>query len=146
MEIRRRGQQLARRAALGLAIGMIGLLGGCKEHAVNAPLLVGPSEFALSFLMTADPDITLVGSTSAIGINIRDRNGEPVPGVRVFVEAFGPGHLDKSFLVTNGNGIAACTFFADAGGEATVVARPIGVDYQGNVFRSVTITVAVPLS
>jgi len=147
MEIRGRGQELARRAALGLAVGLIGILGGCKEAPVNAPQVTGPSELALSFLMTADPDITLVGSTSAIGINIRDRNGDPIPGVRVFVQvSSGPGHLDRSFVVTNGNGIAGVTFFADAGGEAFVSAKPIGVDFEGSIFRSVSIAIAEPIS
>jgi hypothetical protein len=146
MEIRRRGQELGRHAALALAIGVIALLGACKEAPVNAPQVTGPSELALSFLLTADPDVTLVGSTSAIGINIRDRNGAPIPGVRVFVESSGPGHLDRSFVVTNGNGIAGVTFFADAGGEAFVFAKPIGTDFDGSVFRRVSIAIAEPIS
>lgn len=146
MEIRRRRHQVGRHAALGLAIGLLGLLGGCKQDAVDIPNVQGPSELALSFLLTADPDITLVGSSSAIGVNIRDRNGNPVSGVRVFLEASGPGHLDRSFVVTNGNGVAAATFFADGGGTATVLARPISTDFIGNIFRSVTIAIAVPLT
>jgi len=146
MEIRR-GRQLGRSSALGLAIGLIALLGGCKEDSVNAPQVTGPSELALSFLLTADPDITLVGSTSAIGINIRDRNGSPVPGVRVLVEVeFGPGHLDRNFVTTNGNGVAGVTYFGDAEGFAQVEAKPVGQDYFGTEFRSVTIRVATPVS
>jgi len=146
MQIRGFGQQRGRSAVVGLAMGLTALLGGCKQDSVNAPQVTGPSELALAFLLTADPDITLVGSTSAIGINIRDRNGEPIPGVRVFVQADGPGHLDRSFIVTNGNGVAGVTFFADGPGEAFVFAKPIGTDFEGSISRSVSIAIGEPIS
>jgi hypothetical protein len=121
---------------------------GCKADSVNIPVVHGPSELAISFLMTANPDLLVADGfqTSAIGLNIRDRNGKAIPSLPVVVLLNGPGSIDRSFLVTDGNGMGSVTYTTSSGatGLVSVIARPIGLDANGEIYREVKIEVLGP--
>jgi hypothetical protein len=129
--------------------GMIAVLGGCRNDAVDIPNPTGPAELAIAILMTATPDIVVADgvSTSAIGLNVRDRNGRPIAGLRMLVlHVAGPGSIDRSFVTTDGNGMASVTYTTAAGGTGVVQvsARPIGEDFNGETYRNVYIEVLGP--
>jgi hypothetical protein len=136
---------------LMVAAGMLAL-NGCKADAVNIPNLRGPSEYALSILMTANPDFVVSDgiTTSAIGVNVRDRDGKAVPNLAIVLFVQGPGSLDRSFVTTNASGMASVTYTSQAGvgppgtPSTQVVARPVGLDFTGETYRSVTIEIFNP--
>jgi hypothetical protein len=137
----------ARALSLLLAAGSLAL-SGCTTETVEIPGLRGPSELALSFLMTANPDFVVTDGigTSAIGLNIRDRDGRAVPNLAIVLFVVGPGSVDRNFVTTDGNGMASVTYTGAAGtaGEARVVARPIGLDFNGELYREVVIELLTP--
>jgi len=135
---------IAGAAGLLLAVGGISLLGSCRPNATNIPNLAGPSELAISILMSADPDVLVADgvSTSAIGINIRDRNGQPINNLKCVFALTGPGTIDHLYATTNGAGMASVTYTAPSSsgsGSASVQVRPIGLDFNGADYRSVSI-------
>jgi hypothetical protein len=135
-------------ALLGLALAATVALGGCKSDAVEVPQLSGPSELALQFLMTANPDLIVTNSTSAIGVTLRDRNGRPIANQQLFFTlSDGPGELDKSIVTTDSNGGASVTYTANGGpGVASIGCRPVGLDFSGtDDFRQVTVQIASPI-
>jgi Bacterial Ig-like domain (group 1) len=143
----RQPRNLATQTLLGLALAATVALGGCKSDAVEVPVLTGPSGLALQFLMTANPDLVVTNSTSAIGVTLRDRNGRPIANQQLlFLLDSGPGSIDKSIVVTDSNGGASVTYTADSPGVASISSRPIGLDFSGtDVFRRVTVQVASPI-
>jgi hypothetical protein len=136
-------------------------MGGCGLEEVDVPDFDGPSEFALSIRLTAQPDILVADgfSTSLIQAEMRDENGRPVSGRAIFfgvsdaqgrfadIGAFqtsnGPG--TGVSVVTNSQGLAQVVYQAPPRTDATannsvlISARPIGDDYNGQFYRTVRI-------
>jgi hypothetical protein len=136
--------------ALCLLLAAVGslALSGCKTEAVEIPGLRGPSELAISFLMTANPDFVVADGfqTSAIGLNVRDRDGRAIPNLTILLFVVGAGSIDRNFVVTDGNGMASVTYTSAAGtgGVTKVIARPVGLDFNGEIYREVAIELLTP--
>jgi len=139
--------KLSKSLSLLLLAGALAL-SGCKADSVNIPNPQGPSELAIGFLMTANPDLLVADGfqTSAIGLNIRDRNGIAIANLPVVVLLSGPGSIDRSFVVTDSRGTASVTYTTSSGGTGlvSVVARPIGLDANGEIYREVKLEVLSP--
>jgi hypothetical protein len=140
--------KVTRALTLLLAAGALAL-SGCKEDAVNIPNLRGPSEYSVSILMTANPDFVIADGvqTAAIGLNVRDRDGKAIPNLALVLFVSGAGSIDKNFVTTNASGMASVTYTSAAGtgGQTTtVLARPIGLDFNGETYRQVTIELLSP--
>lgn len=137
-----------RALSLLLAAGML-ILNGCKADSVDIPSLRGPSELAIGILMTANPDFVVADGvqTSAIGMNVRDRDGHAIPNLAMVLFVVGAGSIDRSFVTTDANGMASVTYTSSAGtggSVAKVVVRPIGLDFNGEIYREVTIELLIP--
>src|SRR5690348_18157435 len=67
------------------------LVTGCTTKKTEAPDLSGPSELATSITLTASPDILSQDgqSTSAITIQARDGNGQPLKGLSLSADMQG---------------------------------------------------------
>jgi len=139
--------KVTRALSLSLVAGLLSL-SSCKEDAVQIPTLRGPAELAVSILMTANPDFVVADGTqtSAIGLNVRDRDGHPISNLSLVLFVVGAGTIDRSFVRTDGNGMASVTYTSSAGssGVAKVVARPIGLDFTGEIYREVAIELLIP--
>jgi len=140
--------KVAGRLSLLLLAGSLAF-SGCKADPVEIPNLRGPSELALSIMMTANPDFVVADGfqTSAVGLNVRDRDGRAVPNLPLIILLAGAGSIDRNFVVTDGKGMASVTYTSTAGsgGQATrVIARPVGLDFNGEVYREVTIELLSP--
>lgn len=145
--------------ALGLVLG----LNACGLDEVEIPDLDGPSELALSVRLTASPDIVTADgfSSSLVQAHLRGPNGQPLSGRQVFMavadnagrtadigqlRSTGSGGIGTGIVLTTGsNGIAQAVYEApprtDLTGNASVIvqARPIGDDFDGQVYRTVRI-------
>ncbi len=141
-------------ARLSLVISCALAWAGCTVHSTEAPPLAGPSEFALSFGVTATPDSISQdgGSQSAIVVRAFDANGTPKSGVTFRLDMFvngtpvDYGTLSFKNVVTGADGRAASMYTAPAalpaganlptcaglpGGCLTITATPIGTDFGG---------------
>jgi hypothetical protein len=151
------------RAAAAAALGLLLALSGCGLDEVEIPELSGPSELATSLKLTASPDILTADgfSTSLIQVTVRNENGQPAAGRPVFLSitdaggrtadigilrSTGAGGIGTGLsLVTGSNGIAQAAYEAPvrtdftANGTVLVVARPIGDDANGQIYREVRI-------
>ncbi len=141
-------------ARLSLVVSCALAWAGCTVHSTEAPPLSGPSEFALSFGITATPDSISQdgGSQSAIVVRAFDANGAPKAGVAFRLDMFVSGTpvdygtLSFKSVVTGTDGRAASIYTAPAappagsnlptcdglpGGCLTITATPIGSDFGG---------------
>ena len=140
--------------ALPAALSVALALSGCSLHDVSIPELDGPSELGLSLQLKANPDVLTADgqSTSVITATVRDQNGRPASGRTIFFATADEsgrfaalGELSAEQVVTDGNGVALTIFTApprtDATANQTVVilARPVGDDANGALFRAVRI-------
>jgi PKD repeat protein len=148
-----------------LAAGAVGLA-GCTVHEQETPALSGPSEFALSFGLTATPDtISHDGSSqSALALSAYDANGRPRAGVTfrldMFVQgtAVDYGTLSGKMIVTGSDGVARAMYTAPPplpagsnlpacatvgallpGGCINIVATPVGTNFVTEATQSVEI-------
>ena len=127
---------------------------GCSTDQVTVPGLSGPSELGLSLRLDASPDVLTADgrSTSAIQATIRGQNGQPLAGRAVtfiVTDSSGTqadiGGLNHPSAVTGPDGTAQVIYKAPvrtdftANGSVLIQARPIGTDFNGEVFRSVSI-------
>jgi hypothetical protein len=159
-ESRSRSRQ---RARLCSAVAVVLALNGCGVDTVEIPEFDGPAEFALSVGLTASPDILTADgfSSSLIQATVRDSNGNAVSGRQVFVaitdqagrtadignlrSTSGSGLGTGLVLTTGANGIAQASYEAPPRTDFTsnssvlVTARPVGTDFNGQVYRSVRI-------
>jgi len=148
--------RLVRFAPLALvALGAI----SCGLEKQTAPALAGPSEFALSLSLSANPDTIVADgqSQSQIRVQARDANGNPAAGVRVQLEVtvdqlIAAAGLTESSIVTDGNGVATVGLIAPSAPATqfavdpvvTVWATPVGVDYANSTDRSVQVRITAP--
>lgn len=141
---------------------------GCTVKSQETPELSGPSEFALSFSLSATPDQIAQdgGSTSTVVLKAYGPDGKAATSVPFRLDMLVDGTpvdygtLSAKSLVTNSNGQATATYTAPpalpaganlstcaagvfdpslAGGCLDLVATPIGSNYVGNRSQRVTI-------
>jgi PKD repeat protein len=142
------------RFAAGIGLCLLLAHAGCSTDKVTIPGLNGPSELGLSLRLDATPDVLTAdgSSTSAVQATVRDQNGNPKPGVTIFfavTDSTGTfadiGGLNHPTAVSGPDGTAQVVytspFRTDFTGNGTVlvVARPVGSDANGQVYRNVAI-------
>ena len=112
-------------------------LAGCSLDKQEMPALSGPSEFALSFSMTATPDsIPRDGSSqSVVTITTRDVAGRPVVGQQITLSLGSNAPtgvtLSQSQVVTGSTGQATFIVTAPASGSTgniLITATPVGTN------------------
>jgi hypothetical protein len=142
----------------------------CTVHQTETPALAGPSDLATSVDVTATPDIvklgmspTAPGESSQVLVQVFGPDGKPSKNRAVRVDiAVGNsfadcGQLSVRDLVTGNDGRAATVFTAPAqplpqpecsnfspGGTVTIVATPVGTNYQASSQRTATIRMILP--
>jgi PKD repeat protein len=141
-------------ARLSLLVGCALAWAGCTVHRTEAPPVAGPSEFALSFGVSATPDSISQdgGSQSAIVVRAFDANGAPKAGVAFRLDMLvggvpvDYGTLSFKSVVTGTDGRAMSVYTSPAplpagaemptcaglpGNCVTISATPIGTDFGG---------------
>lgn len=150
-----------KRAAVAAAMALA--LNGCGLDKVEIPDFEGPAELAFSLRLTASPDIVTADgfSSSLVQVQARGPNGEALVGRQIFMaiadsngrtadigqlRSTGSGGIGTGLVLTTGaNGIAQASYEAPPRTDATantsilVQARPIGDDFEGQVYRTVRI-------
>jgi PKD domain-containing protein len=145
------------------AVATVLALNGCGVDKVEIPEFDGPAELGLSVSLTASPDILTADgfSSSLVQATVRDQNGAALSGRQIFVaitdqagrtadignlrSTSGSGLGTGLVLTTGANGIAQASYEAPPRTDFTnnssvlVTARPVGTDYNGQVYRSVRI-------
>ncbi len=115
---------------------LVALAAACQRTAGPSPTPVGPSTFALTFSLTANPNVILTGTarpTSTIEAAVTE-NGEPAFNRTVyFTIADGPGEFpnfsQRAAVTTDWNGVASIAytgptkFEIDGDTTATVMAQ-----------------------
>jgi PKD repeat protein len=104
------------------ALGLCLTLTACTVHKTEAPPVAGPSDFALSARMEANPDTIGQdgGSQSSIRVFANGPDGKPLAGVtfRVDMAVFGVaqdfGALSARSIVTGSDGVARVIYTAPA--------------------------------
>ena len=137
-------------------------LTGCTVKSTETPELSGPSEFGLSFTITAAPDsITWDGgSQTAVVVSAFDSTGSPRPNVSFKLDMLVGGvpadfgTLSNKALVTGSDGRATSYYTAPSplppgsdtpscsgvtGGCVQIAATPIGTDFQASNTRTAAI-------
>jgi PKD repeat protein len=135
--------------------------GACSVQDTKIPGLTGPSELALSVAVSATPDSIIRdgASQSAIVVTARDENGKPKAGVSVRLDMSVDGvlqdfgQLTARTVATGSDGRALASYVAPpppppaAGGApayVTIVATPIGSNYQAANSQTVEIRLVTP--
>src|SRR5262245_31015181 len=151
------------RVGAWLSVGLLLTLGGCGMDELDVPELDGPSELGTSVTLTASPDIVTADgfSTSLIQVTVHDQNERPAAGRQIFLassdaagrtadigilRSTGSGGIGTGLvLVTGSNGVAQAAYEAPVrtdftgNGSVLVQARPVGTDFDGQVYRTVRI-------
>jgi len=137
-------------AAAGAAIlgGAVLALGGCSLDPSPDPIVRGPATSAVSFQLTARPDLLNADgiSSSAINVVLRDPDGNGLPNRLVYFVVDGGGRLSSSFSITDANGVGGTTYTSPVGGPGDVVisARTVDNDFNEQIYRSVAIELRAP--
>jgi PKD repeat protein len=150
------GYRLRAATLAGLAL----TVSACGVHQATTPTATGPSTFATSVTMTANPDsISQDGaSQSSIVVVARDASGAALSGltVRLSTQVAGVaqdfGVLSARSVVTGSDGKANAVYTAPpasslSGGTGTtvsIIASPIGTDAQTTISRGVDIRLVPP--
>src|SRR3990172_7537383 len=150
-------------AASVVGLCLLVVLAGCGLDDVEIPDLSGPAELGLSVTLTAAPDILVAGgfSTSLVRATVRDQNGRLAAGKAVFFtvtdsegrfadigslrSTSGTGVGTGIQVVTDSAGVAQVVYEAPPRTDATanqsvlVAVRPVGDDFNGQIYRTVRI-------
>jgi PKD repeat protein len=138
----------------------------CTVHQAEAPSLSGPSEFALSLSMSANPDAISQdgGSQSAIKIAAKGPDGRPLTSLQMRVDMVVNGvvqdfgSLSARSIVTGSDGVASVVYTAPSqdpstitptcnslpGRCVTIIATPTGTDFQASNPQIVVIRLVPP--
>jgi hypothetical protein len=146
-------QGLERTLAATVAAAMLGVAGGCTLNEAEVPPMTGPSGFAQTIVMTASPDVLPEDGTSrsVIGLTARDANAGPIPNLQIRLVT-NVGSLSAGQVSTDASGRASVVFTApltafpgfDAGTIASIVAIPIGTNFDNAQGWSVSIRLVPP--
>ena len=160
--MRKPGGAMGMRLSIAAVLGLI-LAGGCGLDKVEVPDYDGPSALGLDIKLTASPDIVVADgfSTSLIQATVRDQNGRLVSGKPIFFSVTdskgrtadlgtlrstsGSGVGTGLQVTTNSAGVALVVYEAPARTDATanqsilIAVRPVGDDFNGQVYRTVRI-------
>jgi hypothetical protein len=122
-----------------LLVGVLALTAGCTVHQTEVPGLAGPSEFALTFRVTATPDHVAQDGVSQATMLVTAINstGGPAKGV-TFVLYMNQdyGLLSPTTVVTDKDGRATAVYTAPlappngGSGEIRLYAEPVGSNYE----------------
>jgi PKD repeat protein len=137
------------------AVALAAVASACTIQEMEAPALVGPSEFALRIALQASPDSILMdgGSQSVISIEATGVDGRPVRGLALRLETtdgaaiFDIGTLSAKTVVTGDDGRARVIYTAPrgtVGGVVTILVTPIGTDFRGEQPRSIQLRLVPP--
>jgi PKD repeat protein len=144
-----------------MCVVILGMTLSCVVHQSDqAPPLTGPSTFAQSLSVTANPDlITQDGqSQSAINVRVFDANGQPMSAISVRVDILigatlvDYGTLSSKTVVTRSDGRATTVYTAppappptaQVASTVTIRATTIGVDAPSSAPFSATIRLVPP--
>ena len=134
----------------------------CTVNSTVVPDLTGPSTFARSLRVTATPDhLFLNGQQSTIIIEAHDEAGAPIANQRVHLDivaggiAATCGGLSLTEVTTGSDGRTATVFTAPTlplpqpecsglGDSVTIVATPIGTNFQSATESSASIRLLTP--
>jgi hypothetical protein len=141
----------------------------CTLDSAEAPPLTGPSEFATSLSLSANPDSVAMGQSSTapgqqslVIVTVFDASGQPKPNqvlkfdTVVNGQLSSCGQLSNTTQITGSDGRASTVFTApgtppdcpnfNPNGSVTVRATPVGTDFQssGASARNVSIFMALP--
>lgn len=146
-------QGLERRLAAMLTAALCLAAGGCTLDEPEVPPMTGPSGFATTIVMTASPDVLPEDGTSrsVIGLQARDTNAQPIPNLQIRVVT-NVGSLSAGQVSTDASGRATVVFTApqtafpgfDTGAVASIVAIPIGTNFDNAQSWSVSIRLVPP--
>jgi hypothetical protein len=143
-----RGSKLAGWTGVLLLVGAGLAQTSCGLGGVDIPAVAGPSERNISLMVMANPDIVPANgiSTSAIGIIVRDLHNRPIVNLQVYMQLQGYGRLDRSYIVTDAEGMGSVTYTSPVGiyGAVVVYAFPLGLDSHGENNRYVTLDLVPP--
>ena len=141
----------ARVALFAVALATVPIA-ACQKDATLDPFL-GPSELALSVMLTATPDVLPLdgASQSLVTILVRDGSGQVVANVTLRLQIrFGGalqdyGLLSARTLITGADGRAVAIYTAplggsvDTGSQVQIEVTPVGDNYASAVPRSLNI-------
>jgi PKD repeat protein len=150
---------LSSRVAL---LALATLAAACTIKETAAPPLTGPSEYALSLMVAALPDlVTRDGvSQSTILVTARDDQGTPIRSLQLRLDMMFNGalqdfgSLSTRTLFTNADGRASAIYTAPPAPQSgassvtdriTFVVTPVGVNQRGSTFTSAEIRLVVPV-
>lgn len=138
---------IVRRAAVVLAT-LVAVM-ACTLDKKSAPSLTGPSEFGLSFSLTATPDVLTPNgaSLSKIVISARDAQSKPPTRPQQFLLTASSGTLSVTSVATDADGNATAYLTAPATGVASqivVSATSVGNDAINSQTRTVMIRLGGP--
>ena len=135
-------------------------LASCALQKQDAPSPTGPSEYALSLLVTASPDLITQDGTSqsVVSVLARDANSQPIRGLSMRADTIVNsvsadfGTLSSRTISTGNDGRANVVYLSPApppptaGNDnfVTILFTPIGVNYANTTARSVQIRLARP--
>jgi len=141
-------------------VAAAGVAAACTVHGVDTPALTGPSEYALSITMTATPDSILQdgASQSSVAVVARDPNGKGIASLPIRMQTALDGTvqdyglLSAKTLVTGSDGRATVVYTAPppaatlggSGRTVSIVATPVGNDYQAANSHTVEIRLVPP--
>jgi len=140
----------------------------CTMNQTAVPDLAGPSTFATSLTLSANPDSIAMGqSSNALGqqslviITVFDASGQPKPNqtVRVDTVVNGQlsifGHLSMNTLITGSDGRASTVFTApgtppdcpnfNPDGSVTIRATPVGTDFLASSASATSVSIFMAL-
>ncbi len=161
--MRKRGGRMETRLGVALALGLALAAGGCGLDKVEVPDYDGPSVLGLDVKLGANPDIVVADgfATSLVQATVRDQNGRLVSGRALFFSVndaegriadigslrstSGTGVGTGIQASTNSSGVAQVVYEAPVRTDATahqsvlIAVRPVGDDFNGQVYRTVRI-------
>ncbi|MDO8679115.1 MAG: PKD domain-containing protein [Acidobacteriota bacterium] len=146
------------RTSFATLFGVIGvaLLAGCTVKSAEAPSLAGPSTLAISITMTADKDILTQNgldeaaiTVQALGPNGESRNVNLRAQILVDRVPQDYGTLSTKSLTTPSviryrAPAAATTVGGQVAQSVTIAVTPVGSDFQGEVSRTIQISLVPP--
>ncbi len=137
---------MRRAPAVAAALVAIGISGGCGLGEVKMPGFDGPATTALSFVLTATPDVVTADglSSSVIVATLRGPDGVGIPGREIIfvrlddaLREAAIGRLSADRATTGSDGRARVVYTSpprnefDAHAWMFVQARPVGDDFAG---------------